>query len=147
MILMTLAEVEAVAREAHATQTDKTGRPYVEHLEAVAGGVRERGGSAEQIAAAWLHDALEDGALTPAWLDGAALSPLTKAIVLALTKHEGESPESYAQRLRATPGAVLVKQSDLAHNADPRRLAELDEPTRARLTAKYAHMRSLLAAP
>lgn len=87
--LLTLAEVEALARKAHAAQTDKAGRPYAEHLQAVAEGVRERGGDDEQIAAAWLHDAVEDDALSEDWLREAALTPRTKEIVLALTKREG----------------------------------------------------------
>ena len=53
---LTEAEVETLARAAHEGQTDKAGRPYAEHLQAVAEGVRLRGGDAEQIAAAWLHD-------------------------------------------------------------------------------------------
>ncbi|MEV0320378.1 HD domain-containing protein [Streptomyces sp. NPDC050658] len=141
---MPLPEVEAIARAAHSSQKDKAGRPYVEHLQAVADGTRERGGTGEQIAAAWLHDAIEDGALTEEWLRGAALSRRTKEIVLALTKREGESPEDYAARILATPGARLVKEADLAHNANPARLAALDGPTRTRLTAKYANMRALL---
>ncbi|WP_405768113.1 HD domain-containing protein [Streptomyces sp. NBC_01538] len=141
---MTLAEVEAVARAAHATQTDKAGRPYAEHLQAVAEGVRARGGDADQIAAAWLHDAVEDDALSARWLAEAPLSPRTKDIVLAVTKRAGEAPEAYARRILETPGALLVKEADLAHNADPARLAVLDAPTRARLTEKYAGMRTLL---
>lgn len=65
---LSLPEVETLARAAHATQTDKAGRPYTEHLQAVANGVRARGGDEEQIAAAWLHDAIEDDALTGDWL-------------------------------------------------------------------------------
>lgn len=141
---LTLPEVEALARTAHAGQTDKAGRPYTEHLRAVAEGVRARGGDDEQIAAAWLHDAIEDGALTEEWLAAAALTDRTKAVVRALTKRQGETSEEYAARVLATPGALLVKQSDLAHNADPARLALLDEATRARLERKYAHMRNLL---
>ena len=143
--LMTLAEVEATARAAHEGQTDKAGRPYAEHLQAVAEGVRARGGDEEQTAAAWLHDAVEDDALSEQWLEEAALSRRTKDIVLAVTKRKGESPEAYAARILATPGALVVKESDLAHNADPARLTRLtDEATRARLTEKYAHMRALL---
>ncbi|MFC9458211.1 HD domain-containing protein [Streptomyces sp. NPDC056983] len=142
--MLTLAEVEALARRAHAAQTDKAGRPYAEHLEAVAEGVRARGGDDEQIAAAWLHDAIEDDALSPQWLAAADLTDRTKAVVLALTKRSGEPQEAYAQRILATPGALLVKESDLAHNADPARLAALDTATRERLTGKYAGMRSLL---
>ncbi|MFI1352977.1 HD domain-containing protein [Streptomyces sp. NPDC020898] len=142
--LLTLAEVEAQARAAHAGQTDKAGRPYAEHLQAVAEGVRARGGDDEQIAAAWLHDAVEDDALPERWLDEAALSRRTKDIVLAVTKRTGEAPEAYARRILGTPGARLVKEADLAHNADPARLAVLDAPTRIRLTDKYANMRALL---
>jgi (p)ppGpp synthase/HD superfamily hydrolase len=142
---MPLAEVEATARAAHEGQTDKAGQPYAEHLRAVAEGVRARGGDEEQIAAAWLHDAVEDDALSELWLDEAALSRRTKDIVRAVTKRAGESPEEYAERILATPGALLVKEADLAHNADPARLSRLtDEATRTRLTEKYARMRALL---
>ncbi|MGW2515969.1 HD domain-containing protein [Streptomyces sp. NPDC001617] len=140
-----LLDVERIARTAHADQTDKAGRPYAEHLQAVAEGVRARGGDDEQIAAAWLHDAVEDDALSERWLEEAALSRRTKDIVLAVTKRAGEAPEAYAGRVLATPGALLVKEADLAHNADPARLARLDDAaTRTRLTEKYARMRALL---
>ncbi|MEE4489959.1 HD domain-containing protein [Streptomyces sp. BE230] len=141
---LTLTEVEAIAREAHAAQRDKAGRPYGEHLAAVAEGVRARGGSDEQIAAAWLHDAVEDDALSEGWLAGAALPQQAKDMILAVTKRDGEDLPSYTRRILATPGALLVKEADLAHNADPARLAALDPATRTRLTEKYALVRGLL---
>ncbi|MFJ3905681.1 HD domain-containing protein [Streptomyces sp. NPDC090025] len=144
---LTLAEIEALAVAAHAGQTDKAGRPYAEHLRAVAEGVRARGGSEEQIAAGWLHDAVEDDALSETWLADAALPPAVKAMVRALTKRPGEPVEDYTARILATPGALLVKRADLAHNADPARLAVLDPATRDRLTAKYARARALLGLP
>lgn len=144
---LTLAEVESTAREAHRAQTDKAGRPYAEHLAAVAEGVRIRGGSEEQIAAAWLHDAVEDGALSRQWLDAAPLPQKVKEMVLAVTKRDGEDLFTYTGRILATPGALLIKESDLAHNADPDRLALLEPATRTRLTAKYAQVRGLLGLP
>ncbi|GAA4801317.1 HD domain-containing protein [Streptomyces ziwulingensis] len=141
---LTVPEVAATARAAHEGQTDKAGRPYAEHLAAVAEGVRRRGGDDAQLAAAWLHDAVEDGALSREWLERAPLSRRTKDIVLALTKRAGEPPEAYAARILATPGARLVKEADLAHNADPARLAVLAGPTRTRLAEKYTRMRALL---
>ncbi|MER5882223.1 HD domain-containing protein [Streptomyces sp. NPDC001941] len=144
MAELTPTAIEELARAAHAGQTDKAGRPYEEHLAAVAAGVRARGGSDEQIAAAWLHDAVEDDALSEQWLADAPLPRAVKDVVLALTKRAGEEPEDYAARILAVPGALLVKEADLAHNADPGRLAALDAPTRDRLTAKYARMRRLL---
>lgn len=145
--MLSPAEIEALAREAHAGQTDKAGRPYAEHIAAVAEGVRARGGSEEQIAAGWLHDAVEDDRLSRAWLDGAALPQAVKDMVLALTKGEGEDLASYTRRVLDTPGALLVKEADLAHNADPARLAVLDAATRKRLTEKYARTRRLLGLP
>ncbi|MFH9014102.1 phosphohydrolase [Streptomyces sp. NPDC017943] len=141
---MSVAEVETVARAAHAGQTDKAGRPYAEHLAAVAAGVRARGGDDRLVAAAWLHDALEDGVLGEDWLDAAALPQYTKDVVRAMTRRPGEEPEAYARRILATPGARLVKTADLAHNADPVRLAALDPATARRLTRKYADMRERL---
>ncbi|WP_328322251.1 HD domain-containing protein [Streptomyces sp. NBC_00388] len=141
---MGAAGAEALARRVHAAQTDKAGQPYTVHLAAVAEGVAARGGTDEQIAAAWLHDAVEDGALTASWLESAPLSRAVKDMVAAMTKRAGESPEAYAARILAVPGALLIKEADLAHNADPQRLAVLDAPVRERLTAKYARMRGLL---
>ncbi|MFD5534854.1 hypothetical protein ACFWI0_25945, partial [[Kitasatospora] papulosa] len=51
---------------------------------------------------------------------------------------------AYTGRILATPGALLIKESDLAHNADPDRLAVLEPATRTRLTEKYAQVRGLL---
>ncbi|MET8128883.1 HD domain-containing protein [Streptomyces sp. NPDC005065] len=141
---LTLTEVEAIARSAHAGRQDKAGRPYAEHLAAVADGVRARGGSVDQIAAAWLHDAVEDDALSAEWLAAAELPQQVKDMVLAVTKRDGEDLAAYTRRILATPGALLIKESDLAHNADPARLAVLDPATRTRLTAKYAQVRALL---
>ncbi|MET9534432.1 HD domain-containing protein [Streptomyces sp. NPDC006649] len=141
---LSLPEVEALARRVHAEQTDKAGQPYTVHLAAVAEGVAVRGGTDDQIAAAWLHDSVEDDALSADWLEGAPLPRGVKDMVFAMTKRTGESPEAYAARILAVPGALLIKEADLAHNADPRRLSVLDAPTRERLTAKYARMRELL---
>ncbi|MFP1627128.1 HD domain-containing protein [Streptomyces sp. 5K101] len=141
---LSLAEIEAIARDAHAGQTDKAGIPYTEHIAAVAHGVRARGGSDEQVAAGWLHDTVEDDVLSREWLEGAALPRPVKDMVLALTKGEDEDLVSYTRRILATPGALLVKEADLAHNSDPARLALLDEETRERLTEKYARTRRLL---
>lgn len=58
--LQTKAEGEA--RELFAGAFTKGLRPvpYIEHLEGVAASVAVHGGSDEQVAAAWLHDAVED---------------------------------------------------------------------------------------
>ncbi|MGW7442074.1 HD domain-containing protein [Kitasatospora sp. NPDC054795] len=141
---LSLSEVEAIARRAHQGQVDKNGHPYGEHIAAVARGTAARGGSAAQIAAGWLHDTVEDDRLSREWLAGAALPEEAKAIVDALTRRPDEPVEEYTARILATPGALLVKRADLAHNSDPARLATLDPATAERLAAKYTRMRELL---
>ncbi|GFH34087.1 hypothetical protein SCWH03_02930 [Streptomyces pacificus] len=105
--------------------------------------MRDRGGTGEQIAAAWLHDAVEDGVLSREQL-AAALPQRVEDLVDAMTRRPREGAESGARRVPATPGARLVKEADLAHHADPDRLALLDEPTRGRFSATYATLRRLL---
>jgi len=58
---MLVAKASVYAQDAHRGQYRKyTGQDYVEHPEAVAALVRLWGGTAQQVAAAWLHDVLED---------------------------------------------------------------------------------------
>jgi hypothetical protein len=135
-----MSELESAARKvamtAHAKQTDKTKVPYWHHLKAVADGVRLLGGTDEEIAAAWLHDILEDTPLTAADLTWVPLH--TIEIVKAVTKRNGERQEDYLERVvKAGRGAMLVKVADLLNNTRPDRLAQLPEATQDRLLRKY----------
>jgi hypothetical protein len=66
--------------------------------------------------------------------------------VAAVTKHPGESLETYFERVRAVPAAILVKKADLDDNTDPQRTARLGKETRERLAAKYGRAREILNA-
>ncbi|MFD5534853.1 HD domain-containing protein, partial [[Kitasatospora] papulosa] len=117
MPYLNLSQVELIAREAHREQTDKAGRPYAEHLAAVAEGVRIRGGNEEQIAAAWLHDAIEDGALSRRWLDEAPLSGRVKDMVLAVTKRGRAVRVADTRGGCGPPRARRCKEAVLGPNA------------------------------
>ena len=60
------------AVEAHAGQTDKAGRPYVEHLQRVAEALPEH-----LQAAGWLHDVIEDTPVDAETLHAFPFSPST----------------------------------------------------------------------
>ena len=63
--LVTRARVFATAAHAAVGQLRKyTFEPYIVHPEEVAGLVEEYGGTAAMIAAAWLHDTVEDTGVT-----------------------------------------------------------------------------------
>ncbi|MEN0072498.1 MAG: HD domain-containing protein [Propionicimonas sp.] len=137
-----------IATRAHLGQRDKAGADYITHPERVARRVAERGGTAEAIAAAWLHDVVEDTTVDADELARLGVPAGVIATVLAVTKDPGhhESTEAYIARVLADPDGRLVKTADLDDNTDPARTAVLEPATRERLARKYDRVRALLAA-
>jgi (p)ppGpp synthase/HD superfamily hydrolase len=129
-----VAHARALAWFAHRRQVDKAGAPYIEHPARVASAVRARG--PEYAAAAWLHDVVEDTAVTVGVVR-AVVGPVVADAVDALTRRRGESADAYYQRVLANPVAVVVKRADVADNADESRLSLLDQSTAERLRRKY----------
>ena len=138
-----VAIAERIAREAHAGQTDKSGRPYIEHPVHVAGAVAAHGSQAQCVA--WLHDVIEDARVTPADLLAAGLPQEVVDAVLAMTHREGEAYLDYVLRAKQNPLARAVKLADLAHNMDLSRLAEV-RPRDLERQAKYQRAVELLQA-
>lgn len=139
----TLEDAITLARTAHAGQTDKAGRPYVEHPLRV---MRRLDGEHEQMTAV-LHDVLEDTATTAEDLRTVGCPEPVITAVLALTKHPGEPLEEAMSRASADPIARAVKRADIADNIDAERLALLDRATATRLRRKYAESIRLLDNP
>jgi hypothetical protein len=133
----------ALARRAHAGQTDKAGRPYIEHPLRV---MRRLRGEYEQMAAI-LHDVLEDTPITEQDLRAADCPEPVITAVRALTKQPGEPLDNSMARAAANPIACAVKRADITDNSDPSRLALLGEATAARLRRKYADSLRLLKHP
>ena len=132
-----LEHAELLARRLHASQTDKAGRPYIEHLAAVAAGVSEDGGTEFEVALGWLHDAKEDTPVSDeALIDIVGVEGL--ALLTVLTHGKDEPYADYLTRVVQHPSAVRVKLADLRHNSNPARLAVLPQEQRERLEKKYA---------
>lgn len=132
----------ALAADAHAWQTDKAGQPYLGHPMRVAARVVAHGEHA--VAAALLHDVVEDTGVTFADLRAAGMPDEVCAAVDALTKRSGEAYDDAVRRAAADAVAVHVKAADIADNSDPDRLAQLDQDVRDRLVSKYAAGRRVL---
>lgn len=117
-------KAEAIARQAHASQADKSGKPYIGHIERVA----ERMDEDDARCVALLHDVLEDTDV----LEEADLRQLFgDAIadgVLSVTKREGESYAAFVERAGANPLGRKVKIADLIDNSN---LSRLDQVTLA----------------
>jgi len=129
-----------LAYRAHAGQTDKAGRPYIEHVARVAAAVSD---DPEAEAVAWLHDVLEDA--PDYWEQASRLAyQRQQAAIVKLSRQFASSTDGYYYAIRADPLALRVKLADIADNADEARLALLDEKTAARLRRKYAKARQAL---
>lgn len=127
----------ATALLCHHGQTNKhDGEPYILHVFRVAMHVRDRGLDERHQAVAWLHDALEDTALTAAELNVLLPGDIVSA-VLALTKTKGVSNEAYYLNLKNNPIAARVKISDIIDNFSRNHQIQ-DDDTRLRMGAKYS---------
>lgn len=132
---------EAIARDAHVDQLDKSGHPYVDHPSRVAARVR---GDEILESIAWLHDVVEDTDVQLSDLEQRFPLEVTEAVD-ALTHRSGETRADYYARVRRNPLALQVKYADIDDNTDPVRTAQLDEATRTRLAAKYDAARKALS--
>lgn len=95
--------------------------PYFNHVKRVAEAVAKMDGSVEAIAAAYLHDVVEDTDVTFDDLRAAGFPERTVDLVWWLTKHNPEETyESYIYRLLHSGNreALLIKLADLNDNSN-----------------------------
>ena len=125
------------AAQAHLGQLDRLGEPYIFHPLRVMLHVKNAGGTEVEIAAAALHDVVEDTDTTVEEL-AQLFSPEVAALVDSMSRREGEGYVKYVERCVAGgPSAIRLKQADLTDNSDPERLARMPAELRAELQAKY----------
>ena len=122
-----------------AGKTDKAGNPYAEHPRRVSELLVRVTPDADEdmLAAAWLHDVLEDTPVTSEVLSACGISQKAIHIVQLLTRRDDVSPEDYYQSITEIEPARLVKLADVADNNDETRLAQLPAELASRLRAKY----------
>lgn len=111
-------KAERIAREAHAGQADKSGKPYIGHVERVAARVM----SDEEKCVAWLHDVLEDTNVLPEAEMRREFGDAITDGVLSVTHRDGESYEEFVRRAGANPLGRAVKIADLIDNSNLSRL-------------------------
>jgi (p)ppGpp synthase/HD superfamily hydrolase len=129
----------AIARKAHAGQTDKAGAPYIGHPAHVASQVE--GDKAKAVA--WLHDVVED---TPLTFDDLRAAGIDDDVIdaLKLLTHDKSVPYmDYVANLKRNELAHTVKLADLAHNSDLSRLPKVMDTDRERVE-KYRRAIALL---
>lgn len=141
---------KAIAIEMHKGQKRWSNEDYFTgHLEKVANYVRDRWAELfshdalqqwlhppifnNVIAAAYLHDVLEDTPINSTGLHINGVSPVVIAMVENLTKRPGESYFNFIMRIKncECPGSIAIKLADLACNM-------ADANDREKMSARYA---------
>lgn len=138
-------QLAAIARAAHAGQTDGSGIAYSEHLQAVADSVT--GESAQAVA--WFHDSIEDHQMTAEQLSKLLSSDELAAVLLLTRDKQTTTYAAFIDRIATATGtagelAREVKTADLRHNAG--RMTALLLATKPHLAARYAAALAVLTA-
>lgn len=140
-----VALAKGIAFAAHRGQLDRIGAEYIDHP----GRVAERFDALTEpvlVAAAWLHDVLEDTAVTAQNLLEAGVQPEVVEVVQLLTRTPDVADDEYYARIGRHPAARRVKLADLDDNTAPWRVRRLEFDAQVRLAEKYRHAREVLSA-
>ncbi len=133
-----LDRAEYVASKYHMYQTDKAGRPYIEHLSAVAKSVD----NTTEKCVAYLHDVLEDTDIDESLLSS-NFSPKIVSAVKIMTRGDGVDYFDYIAEISRNAIAAKVKLADLKHNMDLSRLKTVTDEDIARVE-KYKKAYAML---
>lgn len=127
----------SIARKAHEGQFRRDGiTPYITHPEEVAKSLE--GEDPDVIAAAWLHDVLEDTDVGLSDLNNEGIPAHVIEAVALLTRWDGQPYEDYLHWITQDEIARKVKIADIRHNLS-------DAPT-VKQCQKYTKAISILTA-
>ena len=129
----------AVCFEAHKSQVDKSGLPYVFHPFHLAEQMKDE----MTTIVALLHDVIEDTSITVKELRDMGFPAEAIAAIQIMTHDKSIPYMDYVARIKKNPIAREVKLADLRHNSDLTRLNEAAEKDLERII-KYKKAISLL---
>lgn len=120
-------------------QVDKAGQPYFLHPMRVALNCE----TSVQKTVAFLHDVIEDTAISSADLKRHGFSAEVVEAVLSLTRKPDEDYEAFIRRCALNPIGRYVKIRDLEDNLNVKRLEELDYSSTIRINKYLKALRFL----
>lgn len=129
-----LSKAILIATNAHHGQFDRGGNPYILHPLTVLDLLNTNDEELQCIAL--LHDVIEDTKTTFQDLREAGMTERVIDAVRALTKMPGQTYDEYKDGVFTNVDAMKVKQADLTHNSDIRRLKGISDKDIERM-AKY----------
>lgn len=146
MSLHLLEKAISIATQAHAGQTDKSGKPYILHVLRV----MMKGKTEDEMICGILHDLVED---TDWSFEKLKEEGFPEAVINALelvTRKNNESYSDFIERIAGNDLAIRVKLNDLEDNMDVRRLNKVTEKDAERLSKyikAYNYLKSIPSNP
>lgn len=125
--------------DSHKAQVDKAGQSYILHPMRVALNCE----TTVQKTVAFLHDVIEDTAVSSADLRRQGFTDEVVEAVLSITRQPDEDYEAFIQRCALNPIGRYVKIRDLEDNLNVKRLGELDYSATQRINKYLKALRFL----
>lgn len=134
-----LEKALALALDAHKGQVDKAGKPYILHPVRLMLALETE----DEMAAALLHDVLEDSDYTAEDLKAEGIPEKVIQIVEYLTRAEGESYDDFIRRVSGNRLATRVKMKDLEDNMNLLRIDTIKKKDLERIERYHRALKDL----
>ncbi len=121
-----------IALTAYSGKKDKAGKPYILHPIRL----MTRMKTDEEMAAALLHDVIEDSEISEKDLINNSIPPKVVDAVSSLTRLKNERYENFINRILNNPLACKIKKADIEDNLNILRLKSLNDEDLKRV-ARY----------
>jgi (p)ppGpp synthase/HD superfamily hydrolase len=116
-VTRTVNDARELAYAVHEGHVDKAGAPYFEHVAEVARRLEQHGD--EAVMAGYLHDAVEDTALTLEWLLTMGFPEAVVRAVDAVTLRDGEALHGHGHAGGCGPAGTARQTSRQCHELRP----------------------------
>ena len=129
----------SIALEAHTGQVDKADQPYILHPIRLMLHMETE----NEMAAALLHDVIEDTSMTYDHLLKNGMPQSVIDILKHITKIDGESYDTFIDRVSKNDSARKIKIEDIKDNMNVNRLMKLTEEDLERLKKYHSALKKL----
>ncbi|WP_047099187.1 HD domain-containing protein [Chryseobacterium lactis] len=146
MSLHLLEKAISIATQAHAGQTDKSGKPYILHVLRV----MMKGKTEDEMICGILHDLVEDTDWSFEKLKEEGFPETVINALELVTRKNNERYSDFIERIAGNDLAIRVKLNDLEDNMDVRRLNKVLEKDAERLSKyikAYNYLKSIPSNP